>query len=383
LLWLTNLARFGNGFEFGHSLNLENYHGAMYATRFDHPFQDEPIARASSELFGALFLPKKLNAQEYHATGIFVGQSSTPRWREFSFETYNLGYLLIAIAGWAIAARALARNDRTELWSSTPDMKAVTCDVIYARLSVILGIWSVITFAMLTMLYLRVPWMTSRYTVDFGAALAISVIVVVLQVFRRLDTAKSFYAFVALLVCLWLGDNFSKASTRYGVPTSVAYEGIGDKHWSTGAEQRKTMNSGSAVLGGPLSGIPFDREGWNQDDGSLRSLFIVFVNNPEFLELELEAAPDRPQFSSLEDFRAKIGIESLPLESVVRTESGWTVRFRGPRQRIFQNGLNSAFVATVSKQFLTNLVTPWILKSVRWNDLREVDAPTQSFAPSK
>jgi hypothetical protein len=374
LLWLTNLTRFGNGFEFGHSLNLETYHGAMYATRFDHPFQDEPVGRASLELFGARFLPKNLNAQEYHATGIFMGQSSTPRWREFSFDTYNLGYLLVVVAGWAIAGRALARNHRTELWSATPEIEAVNSDVSYARLSVILGIWSVVAIAMLSILYLRVPWMTSRYTVDFGAAFAISVILVVVEVFRRLKSVRSFCTFVALLFGLWLGDTVLKASTRYHVPTSGAYEGIGDKHGPLRGEQRNTLIGGSAVLGGALSGIPFDREGWNQDDGSLRSLFIVFVNEPDFLELELEAVPGLPLLSSPEDIRAKIGIEPLLLESLLRTETGWTVRFRGPQQRIHQNGLNTAFVASVPKQFLTNSTTPWILKSVRWNDPQDLDA---------
>ena len=56
LLWGTNRLRFGDGFEFGHQLNMQDMVGSLYATKFDHPFEEEPWASAAAELFGALFL---------------------------------------------------------------------------------------------------------------------------------------------------------------------------------------------------------------------------------------------------------------------------------------------------------------------------------------
>jgi hypothetical protein len=72
LLFATNYFRFGSGFEFGHRLNLQsNLVGSMYATRFDHPFQEECLTSAARELFGALFLVQTLNGFNWYATNIF------------------------------------------------------------------------------------------------------------------------------------------------------------------------------------------------------------------------------------------------------------------------------------------------------------------------
>jgi hypothetical protein len=93
-LWGTNLLRFGDGFEFGHRLNLQegSLLGSIYATRFDYPFQAEPLWRAGRELLGALFASPKWNGSAWYATEIFAGQSPMVRWREFYFTTYDWSY---------------------------------------------------------------------------------------------------------------------------------------------------------------------------------------------------------------------------------------------------------------------------------------------------
>ena len=90
LLWGTNWLRFGDGFEFGHKLNMQDMHGSLYATKFDAPFEEEPWASAAAELLGALFLATdNFNGNRWYEKDIFAGQSSMVRWREFYFRTYD------------------------------------------------------------------------------------------------------------------------------------------------------------------------------------------------------------------------------------------------------------------------------------------------------
>ena len=56
LLFVTNLLRFGNGFEFGHRLNVQYLYGSLYATRFDAPYENEPfVLRGSRNVRRAVF----------------------------------------------------------------------------------------------------------------------------------------------------------------------------------------------------------------------------------------------------------------------------------------------------------------------------------------
>jgi hypothetical protein len=119
-------------------------------------------------------------------------------------------------------------------------------------------------------------------------------------------------------------------------------------------------------LGDGGSGIPFDRVGWDQESGTLMPLVILFVKDAQFLELELETREHPRITPNPEDIRAKVGLEYLKPEQITKTEKGWKIRFRGPQQSKWSTGLQSAFVATVQKEFLAERTTPWVLKSVRW-----------------
>ena len=103
LLWGTNWLRFGDGFEFGHKLNMQDMYGSLYSTKFDYPFEEEPLESAAAELFGALFLAGDgYNRSGYYEADIFAGQSRTVRWREFYFRTYDWTYMLLLLLGWGV-----------------------------------------------------------------------------------------------------------------------------------------------------------------------------------------------------------------------------------------------------------------------------------------
>ena len=62
-----------------------------------------PLAQASRELFGALFLPKQFN-YTFSAQGIFKGQSPVIRYRDFPFDTYDPSYAVCVGLAWLIGA---------------------------------------------------------------------------------------------------------------------------------------------------------------------------------------------------------------------------------------------------------------------------------------
>jgi hypothetical protein len=69
-----------------------------------------------------------------------------------------------------------------------------------------------------------------------------------------------------------------------------------------------------------------------------------------------------------EMIRVKVGLEPLNRLGIEKSESGWRVRFHGPQQARYQEGIQCVFVATVPKQHLTAAGTPWVLKSARWRE---------------
>ena len=127
----------------------------------------------------------------------------------------------------------------------------------------------------------------------------------------------------------------------------------------------------------PINDIPFDRIGWINEQkafqekceiGALKPLAILFARDVEFVELELESVPHAHIEARIEDIRVKAGLEALERESVIRTERGWRVRFRGPQKRRWRQGIQALLVAVVPPQFLAADSTPWKLHSIRWQN---------------
>ena len=127
----------------------------------------------------------------------------------------------------------------------------------------------------------------------------------------------------------------------------------------------------------------FDGLGWNKEDETTKAIVTVFAHDAEFLELELE--PNQSLINAMakkgetnfpkpapEVIRAKIGLEYLERESITKTEYGCKIRFKGPQRKVYQSGYQVAFLAMIAKEDLGCRYTPWLLKSIRWN---ETDPP--------
>jgi hypothetical protein len=113
--------------------------------------------------------------------------------------------------------------------------------------------------------------------------------------------------------------------------------------------------------------IPFTGAGWQTQSGRAAACVTLFVNDPEFLELQLAPAPGAsPGQPEVEAIRAKIGLEFLKRASLARVNDGWRLRFASPANPRYQHGLQPVFIATVPKDRLADDHTPWLLKEVTW-----------------
>jgi hypothetical protein len=372
-LWWTNLARFGNGFEFGHKLNVQTLHGSMYATRFDDPFQDEPISRAGRELFGALFRVHQPSGGRFYAENIYSGQSPTVRWREFYFRTYDWTCVPLLLLAWT-AALCLLRTRHADGPSAVSP--AGRPGSPWHPIIISLGSWSLLSSLPLAIFYLYTPVISSRYMMDFAPAFAAALAGAWMFIALRCSRLWN-RLLILLLLCAWFGWQIRESTFLYGRTTSVTWEELQRTRQKRGTHSDTARPEYAQNLEHPRSGIPFDRTGWDSKSGALKPLVILFVNNPDYLELELETQPHPHIPPNPEDIRAKIGLEHLDRTEITKTEHGWRVRFNGPLQPRSQAGIQAAFVATVPKEHLAEPDTPWMLRTVRWKD-----APDSEDTPS-
>ncbi len=336
----------------------------MYATRFDNPFQDVPLSEASAELMGAIFLDNNFNGANFYKDDIFPGQSDVPRWREFYFRTYDWSFIPLIMVGWGLALwsgfKLLKRTLPAKNDDSIKNPKTRTRSIVF-----VLGLWSMLAAVPLLGFYLYAPVISSRYMMDLAPAIGVAVVAAWYWVAGRCEGRTS-RVIVCVIVCGWIGTELFLSKAVYGGPRSLSWSEVEEVRGRQSEKGPVFMLNAGVTLGDPASGIPFDRGGWNQENGAIKPTVILFVNDAEFLELELESGEHALIKPTPEDLRAKVGRERLKRESITETERGWIVRFKGPNELRWNTGLQSAFLATVANQFLAERSTPWVLKSVRW-----------------
>lgn len=373
-LYITNWLRFGDGFEFGHKLNVQSLYGSLYATRFDHPFATEPLPSAAHELFGLLFLEKRMS-WDWYGENLFAGQSSTLRWREVGLPTYDPSYLVLLVPGWAAALVCAARRDRHgegQGGSSPPDRAHAIRRVITG-----LGVYSGLAAFLLAAFYLRNCVIATRYMLDFMPAFAAGMMAGWLALGLACARVRSGALRVALLgtagiaLAVWFTWQSRPMRQIYGEPRpQTRAEAIASlqEHLATQPVRLPPDGRYTNPEAPRATGIPFNGVGWQRDpEGMLMPCVILFVDSPRLLELELEEISDAPIPPDPHAIRAKVGLEWLHREAVERTERGWRIRFAGPRRRGYQEGIQPVFLATVPPAFLAaQQGLPWRLRQVRW-----------------
>ena len=367
LLFLTNLKRFDDGFEFGHKLNLQNQYllDSMYATRFDYPYQDEPVLSASEELFGMMFRNKNFSKNSFNNNNLFSGQSDTFRWRECYLPGYSFITFFLLIGGCVSILYCLIFNkikkQKSALFHNQREFGYCV-------------LWSLLATISLFYFYLWTPVVSSRYMLDFAPAFAILIFVLYRSFSDLFNNLRRFLFLLISFFVIWITNDFVQFSYK------IRNKGY-DRNLSVNIKMIE--NSFKSYLLEEEEDFSFDRLGWNGKTGESGVLSVIFVHDAEFLELELE--PSQSLIDEMatkeathypkpnpEVIRAKIGLEYLERESITKTEYGWKIRFHGPRRKVYQSGYQVAFLAMVAKEDLPYRYTPWLLKSIRWN---KTDSP--------
>lgn len=337
-LYATNASRFGAGTEFGHRLNLESLPGNIVATRFSYPFERASLVEAAAELAGGMFgRPEQEATRKFYDTGLHVGQSELPRWREYYFTTFSWPYLPLILAGLVLGAIAWRKRSE-ERW---------------------LAAWAVLGGAPLAWFYLRSPSISSRYLLDLAPAIAALLVIAWFGAARWAIAKQRGLVAPALLAALWLT---AVVTSKYR--GHVANDLV-DR--DTATAQRDAISRAVERLHPlPAEYTPaspeIDREGkgdklylngagWEASSGRVPPALFFFVEDPSFLEVEVEPGDA--------EVRANLGRAHL----AIAERSGGRIRFAIPEG---MRGLQVAFFAFGPDTWIDRAQTEIVLRRVRW-----------------
>jgi hypothetical protein len=360
LLW-TNAVRFGAASEFGHSLNLNTMSSMRYASRFDHPFANEPLISSAKELIALLFLSRSSNSQAGYENEI-PGLSSTFRWRELYFGTYDLSIFLMVAVSWGWMAWRLC-----SYFKHNGDLDKLTVLEIAAG-------WSILGTLPLVALYLRFPFISSRYLLDLGPGFGAACWVFVLLMFRwvnRFQKGRTYMVWgLGALVGVWWGYEFETRKPERPQSKSLTWKQVAERI-KTEAEKPPSKSIPLSYTNGfPFSdlGIPFNGSGWDEETGIAGPAIALFVNDPEYVTLEVAPRTSTIASDDYNAIRAKIGLEFLERESITPVTGGMRIAFRGPQRQLYQKGMQVLFLAMVPPQNLSLEDSKFRLLRVTFHD---------------
>ncbi len=327
LVLATNHLRFGHPMEFGHQLNLQHLFGSMYATRFDHPFQKEPLMSSARELIGLLFGSPDFNGNDFYRKNFFSAQSPTPRWREIYLRTYDWLWFGGMVAGGLFSVRSAFRlRSSNESQHKTRHLSAVTA-----------ATWSLCPSILLFTFYLRNGVISSRYLIDFAPAFISALSALILGFDLPLKPIRAQSILLRLAgsgVILWIAFEGVITQSHYLRTPSLAYDQW--LPWNTRSNTAPLLNVGSLSTGSmpigleapesvpplrlPWDGIPHNGAGWNKVTGDTASVVILFVDEPQFIRVDVHPPKNTSQAAPW--VRAKLDREHVPLTSITKLPDG-------------------------------------------------------------
>jgi hypothetical protein len=347
LLWGTNWARFGTGFEFGHNLNLNYLPTARFVGRFEDPYRSESILSAARELGSLLF---------------FQGAYYSEAWRmrPRDTESYGISYLvfLIVVVAWfAGRCRQMFRQGK----------------LLFGQ-NELLALWCILSTALLTVFYLRFPFISSNYLLDFAPGFAAGVLAFtyVLRDWGVPRFGPAFKWFLVFGVVSWwcfqitFGTEYWRGTFRVSAVTQDEMIQRMENQYTLYREIPSMYETGM-VFSEYVN--EYNGSGWDSDSGDTRAAILLFVEEPGFLELEVSPAAEIEL--GPEDYqiiRAKVALEFLNLEDMTRTEEGMVLRFSGPKRKRYENGIQVVFVAFMTAEELHEGWSRFRLLRVRWRE---------------
>jgi hypothetical protein len=400
-LYATNAARFGDGLEFGHKLNLQGLPGNIYATRFSYPMQRAGIAEAAVELGASLFDRPELRARgSFFQKHLHHGVSKRIRWREYYFTTFSWAYVPLLLAGLVLGVLAWRR--RATPTTGDPETRWLVA-------------WTVIALVPLLAFYLRAPFVSSRYQIDIAPAFAALIVVAWRAGARWVAARHRLGAHIAcgVLVGAWI---FSVATARTAEPRSAnpvdhdtaaaamapitgavkhartfpaaydladpwlpAYTDIvqtfdrcaetrclhGERATPESEQWVITEKVNGAVVAThrPAPALYLNLYRWNLDTGLMPPASFAFVDDPRFVELEVSVAQGTPPADWSREVQVAVGLVQLRLASTTPSARGVTLRFEAPE---LPRGLQVAYFAFGPDDELAKLESRIVVHRIRW-----------------
>jgi hypothetical protein len=340
LLYWTNAVRFGSGLEFGHRINFTGFPNWRY-DRFPNPYDRETLPRAAEELFAWLFR---------------VGSKSpTTRVRKDILTMFDWTYLPVLAAAFGGLAAGPRRSGAGG--AESPARQARVC-----------AAWSLLALASLFPFYLRLPWMNSRYLLDFAPAFAAAAVSLLLLAEARSGTGARATRLQWALACAALAwGGWEVAHARYK-PRRESPVAIDFQEMSRQPRSFPPAPALPARYDGPAdaarSGIPYNGADWT-DDGRLSAVVVLFVEDPELLRVTVRPWPGAPapDYSRL---RAKVGVETLEPAGVEAAGASRVVTFKGPERAGYRRGVQSVFLAYIDDDHPKEPLSPLRLERVEW-----------------
>ncbi len=369
-LTATNAARFGRGTEFGHRLNLQGLAGNIRATRFSYPFERVGWLDATAELAGAMFgRPETKSTRGFYLTDLHLGQADAPRWREYYFTTFSWPYVPLILFGVVAGAWSWRRRRDPTVG---PDAGATGW----------LAAWAVVAALPLAVYYLRAPFLSSRYLLDFAPAIAATLVVTWRHATRwAVRSTRTTAIALGVLAALWTtAVATSKLRKRIDAdPTDATTAARATAALAAPPRSPRTMPA-AYTQGDPTwiardgherpHGLYLNALGWNLASGRVAPALYLFVEDPAFLEIVLEHITGAPR-----DWRAEVqatlGLDPLAIESITPTDRGARVRFSLPHPL---RGLQVAFLAFGPDTGITSPQTDLVVREIRWH-------PSESRTP--
>ena len=334
LLFLTNAQRFGSGFEFGHTLNVNVFLPMMYATRFTNPTYSAPISDRAAELFSYLFLVREhIVCCDGYAVRSIPWQASVVRWRDVYFSTYDLTFLALLLPTW-LASFFLCWQRK--IFSEQVNEAAI------------MAVWALLSSIPLALLFLNYPVMSSRYMMDFAPGFAVT-IWAGFQLSCSLIRARApTHIYLVSLPIVFLAMWWT-----YQVSTTIIFPHTGG---GTVSQPKIPKEYDNAALPADLSsytwpmdrdyGIPFNGYGWDRDNGRTGSLVVLYLRGAERIELELSPVQgSHLKQSDWDQIRVKVGLEELRRESSQATPEGQKLTFTRLSKIPDQSQIEIAFIA--------------------------------------
>ncbi len=392
LLFVSNAHRFGSGLEFGHATNLNTVDSMRYTSRFDHPMRSEPLHSAAAELGAGLFLiGNSFNGYGWYEQDFHVWQSSTHRWREYYFTTYDptFALMLAGALGLAILRKVKGKEsggignrergragDAGKREVGEAEGRGVWGGRLWSETDLMI-LWMLLAAVPIFVFYLRGPFLASRYLLDFGPAFAVGLSAFVFlaaeSLRRRIGSGRRSVAIILIAFAGWWGWQVFTGDGAFPAGPVLRAEQVAAR---LNVAEPQTPFEGlpdSYVAGMEVDSRwpPFNGAGWDLETGQTKAAVTLFV--PAVARLEIEVAPAEgggelaPE--DYEIIRAKVGLEFLRRSSIEVIPEGRRLVFEGPKRGVYRQGIQTCFLGFVAAETATDGDSPFQLLRVEWEEL--------------